>query len=870
MPTVATKITFAERTVIKADPTLYPQAAGRANGYFCPLGPEPGIGYVLLTRNQWNAIAGQRNASFPLRMESGGISITFPALYIVSAVKVSGGPAGDPNSVYMLKLADRRWHARMSDVAVQFNVRCPAPPATSGDDLYYEDSLNSGSAWTWETACENLWNAIPGFGAWPGLPVAPTSNPEGFHFVGVPAIDALCKLLAVIDCELAYLPTIDTAVIVESGSVQPGLSSALQANAFYLVDAEPFDVPAALVPETVRVYFHRRDEHYGTEKLTQQASGNWVTESWYSVDVATNVSGTVSGTVVPVWDDLPAVYDFDGSLTNSSALNTRAALRAEGLVGDRQRGSARRRTLYSGVVSSIQPGSEIKAVHWRCVDARHNAEGLVTEIRNHPGYAKHPESGSGFEPEGMGSGTAGEALAPADLARHTAPNFPPLLQLVAVDGSGGALTAPVSGDRVWEGHVYRTNPAGSFSSVDDPYEAAETCWICLVNRLTGGHVSDMTLPAGDRYLGRLTGTYSQTTSAVVDLDDTVSAGANSEVTLPNGETVTAHNNGEEGLEAGAARVTLNMGVYELAAAEGGDEVGDVLTSDIRPLYEVIRPENVISPVTLDDPLAVGASVDVTLSDGRTVNGENQTAVILPAGAATAYLDMATSTWKITASVVDTGGGGGGVDMYEARLNGDLASTDANATIDGATNIDTGATPAITSARNPFELHGADNDRCFIVNTAALGPPAYLLLAVVPNLPEVARIIEGYVYHDFTFDDATFRMRIQRAYNGVWPKDSNGDNLDTIMVRNVDREGIDLQMRGPYLFEGEFGGQCRAFYNPEASDAAIEHIYNADFVECPEESPVETESPSAHGFKAYDLYSQGGLSDQAITANYYGD
>ncbi|MGE3410119.1 MAG: hypothetical protein AB7I37_25270 [Pirellulales bacterium] len=559
MANQASGMRFAGQTLVQMNPRKYPDARHKANGYLCPLGPQPGIGYVLVTRGTWNIInnAGRNNA-YSLELTSSG-TVTFPGLYIVNAMKVSGGWTGDPNAVYMLKLTDKRWHARMSDVAIQVNVRCPAPPATSGASLYYADSLDSGSVYTWARACQVLWEEIPNFGAFPGLPHTPDGNPEGFQFVGVSALDALSCVLQRIGCTINYNPLTTAVSIVQTGVVQAGLDLALAlANRqSHLLDAEPFDVPAALAPQTIRVYFHKRDKNYGTEHNTQRTTGTWVTESWHSEDVPTNVAGAVTGTVVSLWDDLPATCDFDGTVNNTSALATRAAERAADYLGDITIGSARRRTVYQGVVAGILPGSQIKYVHWRNFGAEAPVTGgLVTEIGNCPGLVRMSDTSSGLTAIDCEASAVGEALMPADLARPTYPIYPPHLQIVRVAGSGGGTVSSEGSSGLFTGKVLRADATGNYAA-STPYSDGEDCWLAMTNPLTGSQAGG-TLFAGDRYLAKLNGsaTVSGSTRPLYVLlrpenqtfhftaGSTVGDGGSISITLSDGRSISATARGD--------------------------------------------------------------------------------------------------------------------------------------------------------------------------------------------------------------------------------------------------------------------------------------------------------------------------------------
>lgn len=627
MPDQAAYIKFAGRNVIQANPSRYPMAAGLANGYSNVLGPAPGIGYVLMLRRDWNQIYSQRNGTFTLEFTAAGKTAKVIGLYIISAVKVSGGPAGSDNAVYMLKLADKRWHARMSDTARQINMRCPAPPATSGGSLYYASSLDGGSPYTWARACQVVWNDVPGFGDWPGLPMTPpTTTPENFSFVGVPAIDALATLLDCLSCTITFNPSDGTIKIVQSGVTQAGLSGKIEAAKDYIVDSEPFDIPAALTPATVRVYFHRRDKHYGTERFTQRDSDAWTTNAWHKIDCPSTGLSTVAGTIVSIWDDLPAIYDFDGTLANDSDLNDRANLRAQNLLAEISTGSARRRTVYSGVIDFI-PGSQLKLVQWRNHDSRPDiGTGLVTEIRNQPGLIVLPDSKTGlYDPEPGGGGFASETIAPPDLGRHSSPNYPPLVSIVTLDGSDGTLV-DYDGDRhFWSGFVVRADPEGDFTALTT-YNASEPCWIAIINQLTGSLVPGIKAQRGDQFLGKLNGSATQGGDTrplylvergennihPVTLSASVASGASRNVTLPDGRVVSAKNQTTGTLAAGRASCYLSLreSLWYLTGGSGGQSYGIIegavaanfLKTSIAFLANVTHDD--------DNNLAIGSQVTV--------------------------------------------------------------------------------------------------------------------------------------------------------------------------------------------------------------------------------------------------------------------
>lgn len=80
--------------------------------------------------------------------------------------------------------------------------------------------------------------------------------------------------------------------------------------------------------------------------------------------------------------------------------------------------------------------------------------------------------------------------------------------------------------------------------------------------------------------------------------------------------------------------------------------------------------------------------------------------------ATSNNEFFTATWINNTWYADIRTGQ--ITMYKAKLNGALADTDANATIDNVTCFGGGTAPSPTSAANTLDLAGSDNDDCVIV------------------------------------------------------------------------------------------------------------------------------------------------------------
>lgn len=287
-----------------------------------------------------------------------------------------------------------------------------------------------------------------------------------------------------------------------------------------------------------------------------------------------------------------------------------------------------------------------------------------------------------------------------------------------------------------------------------------------------------------------------------------------------------------------------------------------------PLRNGIRA----SAITLSSPLASGASTTVTLSDGTSVSGTNQTSQTLPAGRAVAIEDSYTGAVMITGAAAPGEGGGseGGLRTFFGVTAGALRQIDGTVVVDGVEAFDNEAgEPTNPTVDNPYHFYGNNNSACHFTESPGRTGNGYTMEWVDP----VASVVEGYVYDNFTTDADRFRMTVERAYQGNWPEHA-GAQVSSMMVFNVPRT-VDPNDRGAYLFEGEYGAVCRAELWPECPSGTLASLgvtfaYRAVWVECPEKSPVESES--AHAFAAVaggDLYSQGGQSSVAQAGAYFG-
>lgn len=426
---------------------LYPQAVEqglpldfwhRANSYRCPLGEQPGEAWFLLLRDDVEDIDENafQEAIFRADYHSTTTNdrnvakdITIKKLLLTKALCMTpGATAQDPGAAYLVRFVDKRHILGMAVIGSgtagegQYNVRLQAVTGAATTSLYYSESLNSGSLWTWQTILDNLWGKLPSSavpGSSPTLPYTPDVGPNNFRFIGVSAWRAYHAVLRKISCTTAYDPTEDTFSIVQLGEAQDGNTAKFRdINDRLLYDCYPIEGNAARVAEKIRVLFHRYDESIGVTNDTPR-TGNFSMDSIYSVDHTTGTDGAMSGTVTPLWDDLPAIYDTAGSLTNSSALATRAAEVGANYVNMLTISNARMKRIYTGLVDTILPGSEVKEVIWRDY-----GDGVKTEIWCAPTLQ---EPTRGQCQDWIGEPGLAEWLMPPDLGRATEVAHPRIL-----------------------------------------------------------------------------------------------------------------------------------------------------------------------------------------------------------------------------------------------------------------------------------------------------------------------------------------------------------------------------------------------------------------------------------------------------------
>ncbi|HVX15940.1 MAG TPA: hypothetical protein VHC22_32450 [Pirellulales bacterium] len=474
----------------------YSPGQGQATSYFNPIGPEPGVGYVWMLSSDAQELDFDEPQVLSFTVDDESVSFS---LYIDSAIAASGISRTDVDRAYLLTLRDVRFILdRQTDCNIACNCRVPAAPTDSivGEDVdeFYVDTLNPLDAepYAWSDVVEVLWGLCPNslVGAFPGLPYQPAGIPQNLRYHGVSAWRALHDVLGRVQLTTAYDPITNAFSIVDLGVPQPGLIEAVGNYATRLLnDRFPGGSLTTRIPETIRVYFPKQPQHFGTEPDTPR-EGNWLelgAQFWQ--DVPTDLN-SVAGTVVSLHDDAPALVDFYGDLLNEGELSARAEDRAVQWVGAKTLEVARGSVAIQGIAANLAtPGSQVSGVLYR-----NFGDGWMTELSLTPNrfatvispatradasVAGIENTGAGFggSANSGGSSLADENFIAPDFARRTTPNYPRVMQLVQVTSS------EKDANGLYPAVVVRANPAGDFTPDADEsaYTDLEPCLIAAAN-----------------------------------------------------------------------------------------------------------------------------------------------------------------------------------------------------------------------------------------------------------------------------------------------------------------------------------------------------------------------------------------------------
>lgn len=353
------------------------QAAGLPTDFFrcansirCPLGTLPGSAWLIVDATVAAALtpAGQQQITW---YTESGLTI-FQKYYLHSAKAV--GADGDGKTAYLVELRDKRAILALSSINKRYNTNKPTPhyiaDGGSTTDKYYADSLNGSALRTWAQIWTDIWAQLPSTirGTAPTLPYTPAQTPKNLVYCGMSTMMAVSQFLACIGCALKLDPIADVLTVVRLGGTQSGLSAAIAAQAQNrMFDNKGKNFVSTTMPATIRVCFP-----------AQRGQNDDHTEPAYTVDEATGITDAIAGTVMVLWDTMPALYaNDDTSPSNTTELNARAAEIAANLTLKLTADVVNGYLKLRGLVKTILPGEQVSGVWWRDYS---DGDGLVTEV----------------------------------------------------------------------------------------------------------------------------------------------------------------------------------------------------------------------------------------------------------------------------------------------------------------------------------------------------------------------------------------------------------------------------------------------------------------------------------------------------------
>lgn len=362
----------------------------RANSYYAMAGRWPDCGWFLLDRASYNTIINANQYATDLQVvlsDYVNSNVTLSNLALVQAQCVTRGLASDTNAIYLIQVTNGKgvlhnpWFAAHTNS--QYNVR-----AQVYDEKFYDWSMNGTAPWTWSSMLNDLWTQAPlQLGTYPGLPSTPDGTPENYIFVGVPLWEAICGILDHLGMMVAgQYPayTIVTAGAADAAftTLQNRYGLATSAQFCLKDDMEWIDGGSGRVPGSLTVYFHRRNQVYGTEETIRYDGPNWQAHSSYSVTVSAPASFSRAVGKAFLWDTFTVRYDQEGNpvLADVLTANTIAQQRATQFYSRIFRGtSGFMRQVYAGLMP-FTPGSLVDGVRWYNSGYEPDYAGWQTEI----------------------------------------------------------------------------------------------------------------------------------------------------------------------------------------------------------------------------------------------------------------------------------------------------------------------------------------------------------------------------------------------------------------------------------------------------------------------------------------------------------
>jgi hypothetical protein len=343
-----------------------------ANAFFSPSERWPARGWVLVQRGAYNLLnLYATNLQLQIdELSSPTSALTIGGVAIVQARCVSRGLPTDPQAVYLVELTDARGVLSNSwaewPTTSQFNIRAPAYP-----QQFYTPTTLLGTPWTWAQMIGALWNQMPLLGPYPGIPTAPAGIPEGFSFPGVSCWQALNDVLDLLGLVITYNPLLPLpygiAVIGAADATFAKLLSAYYA-ARIQDDLEYIDpAGSGRVPGSVNVYFHRRNQFYGTEETVRMDGLQWQATPLYAINVPGPAPYNQSPGLGSLWCEFTVQYDVN-NVPLAADVATAAAIAAERVAQYYAKATRNNlgylRQVYAGALP-LYAGTTVDGIAWK-------------------------------------------------------------------------------------------------------------------------------------------------------------------------------------------------------------------------------------------------------------------------------------------------------------------------------------------------------------------------------------------------------------------------------------------------------------------------------------------------------------------------
>ena len=404
----------------------------RASSYTCKVGPDEGTGWILLVRSELAKL----NSSTPYDLILGDSSktdsfVTIKNLAIIQAQRILCSDSLNPESLYLVQLADPRWFLKRTAINKRYNI-CE----TCASNGYCEGTTKDGAGtpWTFSEIVEDIFEEFSGFGGFltnytyrsDMISGTLPDTPENIRFEGVSAWDALanlcqlCGFFVRYDPLLGYIDIIQIGIAADprpgdDGDFSSGMSGAMASGSapsddfqtrFPLTrkatertsdDGLRFDsetiIGSPFVPATVTVVFRSSDTscsdfcdintnhgwYYNVVVRASQAYAEVTSGSPGLVDSMTFINTGVTGTTVILNSTKTAQFDSSSDVDPSNLTDLEAVALSLASAYYRSIGlQASGGNIFIGVKKVI-PGPFISQVTWR-----EWGDGLHTEITRWP------------------------------------------------------------------------------------------------------------------------------------------------------------------------------------------------------------------------------------------------------------------------------------------------------------------------------------------------------------------------------------------------------------------------------------------------------------------------------------------------------